>query len=111
MQTDAAELCLAALGDATRRRIVARLATCPCAVGDLARGLPVGRPAVSMHLRVLQEAGLVRHERAGNRNVYQLDPAGLAVLRTYLDEYWSHALAAFEGAARACHHAAAVARG
>lgn len=54
-----------------------------------------------MHLRVLQEAGLVRHERAGNRNVYQLDPAGLAVLRTYLDEYWSHALAAFEGAASA----------
>ncbi len=101
MHTDATELGLAALGDATRRRIVERLADGPCAVGDIARSLPVGRPAVSMHLRVLQDAGLVRHERAGNRRLYHLDPHGLALLRAYLDAYWSHALAAFESAATA----------
>lgn len=99
MQTDPTELGLAALGDATRRRIVERLADGPCAVGDIARSLPVGRPAVSMHLRVLQDAGLVRHERAGNRRLYHLDPHGLALLRAYLDAYWSHALGAFESAA------------
>jgi DNA-binding transcriptional ArsR family regulator len=99
VQTDIAERGLAALGDATRRRIVERLAAGPCAVGDIARSLPVGRPAVSMHLRVLQEAGLVRHERAGNRRLYHLDPQGLAVLRAYMDAYWSHALRAFEMAA------------
>jgi DNA-binding transcriptional ArsR family regulator/uncharacterized protein YndB with AHSA1/START domain len=99
VHTDIAELCLTALGDATRRRIVERLANGPCAVGDIARNLPVGRPAVSMHLRVLQNSGLVRHERAGNRRFYHLNPHGLAMLRAYLDAYWSHALGAFEGAA------------
>ena len=99
MQTDTAERGLAALGDATRRRIVERLADGPCAVGDLARSLPVGRPAVSMHLRVLQEAGLVRNDRDGNRRLYRLDPQGLALLRELMDAYWSHALAAFEIAA------------
>jgi DNA-binding transcriptional ArsR family regulator len=101
VQTDAAEVGLAALGDATRRRILERLAAGPSAVGDLARGLPVGRPAVSMHLRVLQDAGLVRHERAGNRRLYHLDPHGLALLRAYLDAYWSVALGALEHAATA----------
>ena len=99
MQTDEADRGLSALGDATRRRILEHLAAGPCAVGDLARGLPVGRPAVSMHLRVLQDAGLVRHERAGNRRLYRLDPGGLALLRTYLDAYWAGALGAFERAA------------
>jgi len=99
VHTDATEHGLTALGDATRRRIVERLADGPCAVGDIARSLPVGRPAVSMHLRVLQDAGLVRHERAGNRRLYHLDPHGLALLRAYLDAYWSHALGAFESAA------------
>jgi DNA-binding transcriptional ArsR family regulator len=99
--TDAAERGLAALGDATRRRIVERLADGPCAVGDIARSLPVGRPAVSMHLRVLQDAGLVRHERAGNRRLYHVDPQGLAALRAYMDAYWSQALSAFEVAATA----------
>jgi DNA-binding transcriptional ArsR family regulator/uncharacterized protein YndB with AHSA1/START domain len=99
VHSDAAERGLAALGDATRRRIVARLADGPCAVGDIARSLPVGRPAVSMHLRVLQDAGLVRHERAGNRRLYHLDPLGLVLLRDHLDVYWSLALGAFESAA------------
>ena len=99
MHTDAAERGLAALGDATRRRIVERLAAGPCAVGDIARTLPVGRPAVSMHLRVLQDAGLVRHERAGTRRLYHLDPHGLVLLRDHLDAYWSLALEAFAGAA------------
>lgn len=99
MRTDAAERGLAALGDATRRRIVQRLVDGPCAVGDIARSLPVGRPAVSMHLRVLQDAGLVRHERAGNRRLYHLDPQGLVLLRDHLDAYWSLALGAFESAA------------
>lgn len=103
MQTDAEarERGLAALGDATRRRILERLADGPCAVGVIARGLPVGRPAVSMHLRVLQDAGLVRHERAGNRRLYHLDPRGLALLRATLDAYWSRALGEFETAAAA----------
>jgi DNA-binding transcriptional ArsR family regulator/uncharacterized protein YndB with AHSA1/START domain len=99
VHTDATEQGLAALGDATRRRIVERLANGPCAVGDIASTLPVGRPAVSMHLRVLQDAGLVRHERAGNRRLYHLDPHGLALLRDQLDAFWSLALGAFESAA------------
>jgi len=99
VRTDEADRGLGALGDATRRRILERLASGPCAVGDLARTLPVGRPAVSMHLRVLQDAGLVRHERAGTRRLYRLDPDGLALLRTYLDAYWAGALGAFERAA------------
>ena len=99
MHTDGTERGLAALGDATRRRIVERLADGPCAVGDIARSLPVGRPAVSMHLRVLQDAGLVRHQRAGNRRLYHLDPRGLVLLRDHLDAYWSLTLGAFESAA------------
>src|SRR5437763_1217999 len=70
-----------------------------CNSSDFARRWPVGRPAVSMHLRVLQDAGLVRHERAGNRRLYHLDPHGLVLLRDHLDAYWSLALGAFESAA------------
>jgi DNA-binding transcriptional ArsR family regulator len=88
---------LAALADPTRRQIFERIAERPWAVGELAATLPVSRPAVSQHLRVLKEAGLVRDlPAAGNRRVYALDPDGLDELRTYLDGFWKRALASFE---------------
>jgi DNA-binding transcriptional ArsR family regulator len=86
----------AALGDPTRREIFARIADRPRAVGDLARELPVSRPAVSQHLRVLKDAGLVTDRAEGNRRIYQADPAGLAALRAQLDTFWTQALATFE---------------
>ena len=89
---------LTALGDPTRRTIFERLADRPSAVGELARGLPVSRPAVSQHLRVLKDAGLVIDRPAGARRIYQLDPDGLEALRAYLDEYWTRALAAYKTA-------------
>lgn len=85
-----------ALGDRTRRAIVERLARGPSAVGALARGLPVSRPAVSQHLRVLKQAGLVIDEADGTRRVYRLDPRGIGAMRDWLDEIWTDALAAFE---------------
>jgi DNA-binding transcriptional ArsR family regulator len=90
---------LSALGDPTRRAIFESLAGGPRAVGELARELPVSRPAVSQHLKVLKEAGLVSDRRDGNRRLYQLDPAGVGAIRAYLDQYWDHALAAFKRAA------------
>jgi DNA-binding transcriptional ArsR family regulator len=84
-----------ALADPTRRAIVERLAHGPCAVGELARELPVSRPAVSQHLRVLKCAGLVRDRAAGTRRFYQLDPTGLAALRADLDRFWTQALATY----------------
>jgi DNA-binding transcriptional ArsR family regulator len=86
----------AALGDPTRREIFARIAERPRAVGELARELPVSRPAVSQHLRVLKDAGLVMDRAEGNRRIYQADPAGLAALRAQLDAFWNQALATFE---------------
>ena len=86
----------AALGDPTRREIFARIAERPRAVGELARELPVSRPAVSQHLRVLKDAGLVMDRAEGNRRIYQADPAGLAALRAQLDMFWNRALATFE---------------
>jgi DNA-binding transcriptional ArsR family regulator len=86
----------AALGDPTRREIFARIAERPRAVGELARELPVSRPAVSQHLRVLKDAGLVMDRAEGNRRIYQADPAGLAALRAQLDTFWNQALATFE---------------
>ena len=86
----------AALGDPTRRDIFARVAERPRAVGELARELPVSRPAVSQHLRVLKDAGLVMDRAEGNRRIYQADPAGLAALRAQLDTFWNQALATFE---------------
>jgi len=86
----------AALGDPTRREIFSRIAERPRAVGDLARELPVSRPAVSQHLRVLKDAGLVMDRAEGNRRIYQADPAGLAALRAQLDTFWNQALATFE---------------
>ena len=88
-----------ALGDPTRRAIFERLARRPSAVGELAGGLPVSRPAVSQHLKVLKEAGLVIDTRAGNRRIYRLDPEGVGALRAYLDRFWNQSLAAFKTAA------------
>ena len=87
---------LEALGDATRRAIVARLAEGPLAVGELAAGFPISRPAISQHLRVLKTAGLVVDRAAGTRRMYELNPMGFAALRDYLDAFWNHALAAFQ---------------
>jgi DNA-binding transcriptional ArsR family regulator len=85
-----------ALGDRTRRVIFERLAERPSAVGELAVGLPVSRPAVSQHLRVLKDAGLVVDQPLGNRRIYRINPDGLAELRADLDRFWSSALAAYK---------------
>jgi DNA-binding transcriptional ArsR family regulator len=89
---------LTALGDPTRRAIFERLAERPRAVGELARELPVTRPAVSQHLKVLKEAGLVVDWPAGARRIYQVDPDGVGALRAYVDQFWSKALAAYKTA-------------
>jgi DNA-binding transcriptional ArsR family regulator len=88
----------AALGDPTRRAIFERLAGRGRAVGELARELPVSRPAVSQHLKVLKNAGLVIDRRAGSRRIYELDPDGVGALRAYLDRFWNQALTAFKTA-------------
>ena len=90
---------LGALADPTRRAIFERLAGGPRSVGELAEGLPVTRPAVSQHLRVLKDAGLVFDRADGTRRLYQLDPDGVGALRAYLDRFWTQALAAFKAAA------------
>jgi DNA-binding transcriptional ArsR family regulator len=90
---------LAALADPTRRTIFERLAERPAAVGELARALPVSRPAVSQHLKVLKDAGLVLDRAEGSRRIYQLNPAGVGALRAYLDGFWNRSLAAFKEAA------------
>jgi DNA-binding transcriptional ArsR family regulator len=89
---------LTALGDPTRRAIFERLADRPRAVGELASELPVSRPAVSQHLRVLKDARLVLDQRVGTRRIYQVDPDGLAALRGYLDHFWDQALAGYKTA-------------
>jgi DNA-binding transcriptional ArsR family regulator len=85
-----------ALGDPTRRAIFERLADRPCAVGELAGELPISRPAVSQHLKVLKDAGLVFDRPAGTRRIYQLRPDGLGALRADLDRFWTQALAAYK---------------
>ena len=85
----------AALAEPMRVAIVERLAERPMAVGELAAGLPVSRPAVSQHLKVLKEACLVRDQAEGTRRIYSLDPAGLGPLRAWLDRFWDSALAAY----------------
>ena len=85
-----------ALGDPTRRAIVASLAERPYAVGELAGRLPVSRPAVSQALKVLKDAGLVRERAEGTRRIYRLNPTAVAALRDQLDTYWSRALASYE---------------
>ena len=90
---------LDALGDGTRRQIVEQLGTGPLPVGELARRLPVSRPAVSQHLKVLKDAGLVVDHADGTRRLYQLDPDGATSLHRWLDEVWTTALDAFKAAA------------
>ena len=90
---------LVALADPTRRAVFERLRTGPHPVGELARGLPVTRPAVSQHLRVLRNAGLVRERRDGTRHYYSVNADGLAELRDYFERFWDEALDAFRAAA------------
>lgn len=94
---------LDALGDPTRRAIFERLAEAPRAVGELAREFPVSRPAVSQHLKVLKDAGLVIDRQAGARRIYQLDPDGIDALRAYFDRFWDRALEAFKTAVEQPH--------
>lgn len=89
----------AALADPTRRAVFERLARGERAVGELARGLPVSRPAVSQHLKALKDAGLVTDRAEGARRVYQIDPEGLGQLRAWLDRFWDEALDAFKAEA------------
>ena len=89
-------LALDALGDPTRRAIFEQLAERPSAVGELADRLPVTRPAVSQHLKILKAAGLVTDRRDGSRRIYRLDPTGIGQLREYLDRFWGTALPAFK---------------
>ena len=90
---------LVALGDRTRRTVFERLRQGPRAVGELAEGLPVTRPAVSQHLKVLKDAGLVRDRAVGTRRVYEIDPQGLAPLRSYVEGFWADVLVDFKQAA------------
>jgi DNA-binding transcriptional ArsR family regulator len=90
-----AEAALNALADPTRRELIERLKSGPRAVGDLARGVPVSRPAVSQHLAVLKAAGLVRDVADGTRRVYEIDPKGLGAVRAWLDDMWGSALERF----------------
>jgi DNA-binding transcriptional ArsR family regulator len=90
---------MSALGDPTRRAIFELLADGPRPVGEIARDLPVTRPAVSQHLKVLKDAGLVTDHQIGTRRLYQLNPEGVGALRAYLDRFWNRALTAFKAAA------------
>jgi DNA-binding transcriptional ArsR family regulator len=87
-----------AMGDRTRRAILERLAERPRAVGELAEHLPVSRPAVSQHLKVLKDTGLVSDETVGTRRIYRLNPAGVQALRDQLDTFWNRAMANYEAA-------------
>lgn len=96
MKTYRVDTAWTALGDPTRRAIFERIAERPRSVGELAAKLPISRPAVSQHLKVLRDARLVTDRAIGTRRIYQLDPAGLAALRDQLDRFWSKALANFK---------------
>src|SRR3954447_14888454 len=97
-------LAFSALADPTRREVFERLAHGPLAVGELAQGLPVSRPAVSQHLKILKEAGLVTDRPEGTRRVYQIDPRGLGQIRAWLDRFWDEALDAFKAEAERNDH-------
>jgi DNA-binding transcriptional ArsR family regulator len=88
-----------ALGDPMRRTIFEKLRAMPLAVVDIAEGLPVSRPAVSQHLKVMKDAGLIRIQRKGTRNFCEIDPDGVIAMRFYLDQFWNDALTAFKKAA------------
>jgi len=92
-------LAFTALADPTRRELFERLAERPQAVGELAGQVPVSRPAVSQHLKVLKDAGLVTDRAEGSRRIYRIDPTGIGALREYLDRFWGTALAAFKNVA------------
>jgi DNA-binding transcriptional ArsR family regulator len=92
---------LAALADPTRRDVLEQLRRGPSSVGRLAAAMPVSRPAVSQHLKVLKQAGLVCEQREGTRRIYQIDPAGIGALRRWLDQFWDDALASFQREAEA----------
>jgi DNA-binding transcriptional ArsR family regulator len=98
--TDGSAL-LAALGDASRQSIIDHLVDGPRSVGQLAAELPISRPAVSQHLKVLKDVGLVRDDRDGTRRLYHVDPDALAAARAYLDEFWQRSMAAFQAIADA----------
>src|ERR1700761_3524219 len=85
----------AAIADPTRRQVLERLSGRPMAVGEIAAGMPVSRPAVSQHLKVLKEAGLVSDRQDGTRRIYAIDPKGLGAMRAWLDQFWDVALKAF----------------
>jgi DNA-binding transcriptional ArsR family regulator len=91
---------MSALAEPIRQTIFDRLADGPRPVGELAADLPISRPAVSQHLKVLKDVGLVTDRKAGTRRLYSVDPAGLAILRSYLDGMWQRSLASFEQAVR-----------
>lgn len=93
------ETVLAALADTTRRAIFERLRDEPCSVGELAAQLPVSQPAVSQHLKILRQAGLVQCEPEGTRRIYRVSDKGLAALRAYIDSFWSGVLEAFKDSA------------
>lgn len=93
------EKAFAALADPSRRRVFERLRAGPLSVGTVAKGMPVSRPAVSQHLKVLKRAGLVTDHAQGTRRVYSIDPQGLAAVRSWLDQFWDDALAAFQAEA------------
>ena len=99
-----------ALGDPTRRAIFERLGEGPRAVGELASELPVSRPAVSQHLKVLKEAGLVVDTAQGTRRLYRLDPDGVGAVRAYFDTFWNQALAAFKSALERGHRCRSLTR-
>lgn len=101
---------LAALADPTRRQVLERLRKGPMPVGRIAEGLPVSRPAVSQHLKVLADAGLVRQERHGTQHLYRVEPGGLVGLRRWLDGFWTDALEAFAAHADAAPPAEAPKR-
>jgi DNA-binding transcriptional ArsR family regulator len=94
-----------ALADPSRRAIFEQLVRRPLPVGELAAGFPISRPAVSQHLRVLEAARLVQHERVGTQKIYRANPEGIAALRSYLDGMWSRALGNFKAAAEAAYRA------
>jgi DNA-binding transcriptional ArsR family regulator len=89
------EKAFAALADPSRRRVFEQLRAGPLPVGAIAKGMPVSRPAVSQHLKVLKEAGLVTDHAMGTRRIYAIDPQGLAALRSWLDQFWGDVLLAF----------------
>lgn len=98
-RTDAHGAALTALGDPTRRAIFERLGRRPCAVGELADELPVSRPAVSQHLKVLKQAGLVVDQAIGTKRIYRVNPAAMTGLRDYFQQFWTDAMTAFKDAA------------